>query len=79
MPHAAVSRWTEEASMRTARRWTSADPAVLPDDGKRYEIIDGDLYMSRLPPLCLKEVPQAAVRAVVLHEQFRLTTVREVG
>jgi hypothetical protein len=35
--------------MSTALRWTSADLAVLPDDGKRYEIIDGDLYMSRQP------------------------------
>jgi Uma2 family endonuclease len=49
MPHEAVSRWTEEASMSTELRWTSADLAVLPDDGKRYEIIDGDLYMSRQP------------------------------
>jgi Uma2 family endonuclease len=30
-------------------RWTSADLAVLPDNGKRYEIIDGALYMSRQP------------------------------
>jgi Uma2 family endonuclease len=35
--------------MNTAQRWTSADLAVLPDDGKRYEIIDGELYMSRQP------------------------------
>ncbi len=28
-------------------RWTSADLEVLPDDGKRYEIIDGELYVSR--------------------------------
>lgn len=35
--------------MNTARRWTSADLAVLPEDGKRYEIIDGELYMSRQP------------------------------
>ena len=27
-------------------RWTSADLEVLPDDGKRYEIIDGELYVS---------------------------------
>ena len=31
--------------MRTAPRWTS-DLEVLPDDGKRHEIIDGELYMS---------------------------------
>ena len=30
-------------------RWTSADLEVLPDDGKRYEIIDGELYVSRQP------------------------------
>jgi hypothetical protein len=35
--------------MSTARRWTSADLVVLPDDGKRYEIIDGELYISRQP------------------------------
>lgn len=35
--------------MDTALRWTSADLAVLPDDGKRYEIIDGELYISRRP------------------------------
>jgi len=35
--------------MNTALRWTSADLTVLPDDGKRYEIIDGELYMSRQP------------------------------
>ena len=33
--------------MQNALRWTSADLAVLPDDGKRYEIIDGELYISR--------------------------------
>jgi Uma2 family endonuclease len=35
--------------MSTARRWTSADLAGLPDDGKRYEIIDGELYISQQP------------------------------
>ena len=49
MPHEAVSRWTEEVFMSTVLRWTSADLAVLPDDGKRYEIIDGELYISRQP------------------------------
>lgn len=33
----------------TALHWTSADLASLPDDGRRYEIIDGELYMSRSP------------------------------
>lgn len=35
--------------MTTAMRWTAADLEMLPDDGKRYEIIDGDLYMSKQP------------------------------
>ncbi len=42
-----MARDTEEGKMNTALRWTSADLTVLPDDGKRYEIIDGELYMSR--------------------------------
>ena len=30
-------------------RWTSKDLDALPDDGKRYEIIDGELYVSKAP------------------------------
>ncbi len=30
-------------------RWTSHDLDLLPDDGKRYEIVDGELYISRQP------------------------------
>src|SRR3989442_5252167 len=39
----------EEPCMHPTLRWTSADLAVQPDDSKRYEIIDGELYMSRQP------------------------------
>jgi len=39
-----------EGKLTTSLRWTSADLDVLPDDGKRYEIIDGELYVSRTPP-----------------------------
>ena len=35
--------------MATSLRWTSSDLEVLPDDGKRYEIIDGELYTSKQP------------------------------
>ena len=35
--------------MATELRWTSADLEVMPDDGKRYEIIDGELFMSKQP------------------------------
>jgi len=30
-------------------RWTTADLELMPDDGKRYEIIDGELYVSKQP------------------------------
>lgn len=30
-------------------RWTTADLETLPDNGTRYEIIDGELYMSKQP------------------------------
>jgi len=30
-------------------RWTIHDLDLLPDDGKRYEIIDGELYVSKQP------------------------------
>ncbi|MGH9768284.1 MAG: Uma2 family endonuclease [Blastocatellia bacterium] len=32
-----------------AEKFTSADLALMPDDGKRREIIEGDLYVSRAP------------------------------
>ncbi|HSB08582.1 MAG TPA: Uma2 family endonuclease [Blastocatellia bacterium] len=35
--------------MSTTTRWTSADLKSMPDDGTRYEIIDGELYMSKQP------------------------------
>jgi len=30
-------------------RWSSRDLELFPDDGKRYEIIDGELYVSKQP------------------------------
>ena len=33
----------------SALRWTSTDLESLPDDGKRYEIIAGELYVSKQP------------------------------
>lgn len=35
--------------MSATVRWTSADLLALPDDGKRREIIDGELYVSSQP------------------------------
>lgn len=37
--------------------WTSRDLELLPDDGSRYEIIDGELYVTKQPdwqPLAIK-------------------------
>jgi Uma2 family endonuclease len=36
-------------AVNTTLRWTSADLSAFPDDGKRYEIIDGELYVSKQP------------------------------
>jgi len=33
--------------MTSSLRWISADLEAMPDDGKRYEIIDGDLQVSK--------------------------------
>ena len=30
-------------------RWTTADLKLLPDNGNRYEIIDGELFVTRAP------------------------------
>src|SRR5262245_22460497 len=35
--------------MTSTMRWTSTDLDRLPDDGKRYEIIDGELFVSQQP------------------------------
>jgi Uma2 family endonuclease len=35
--------------MASSLRWTSADLETLPDDGKRYEIIAGELFVSKQP------------------------------
>lgn len=36
-------------TMATSLRWSSADLDAMPDDGKRYEIVDGELYVSKQP------------------------------
>ena len=32
-------------------RWTTADLELFPEDDKRYQIIDGELFVSRAPHL----------------------------
>lgn len=36
-------------AVNTNLRWTSADLDAFPNNGKRYEIIDGELYVSKQP------------------------------
>jgi Uma2 family endonuclease len=38
--------------METTLRWSSADLENLPDNGHRYEIIDGELLASKQPHYC---------------------------
>ena len=54
-----------------ALRWTSSDLALLPGDGKRYEIIDGDLYVSRQPHLYHQAI--CVELSSVLHRWSRET------
>jgi Uma2 family endonuclease len=35
--------------MAQSLRWTSRDLELLPDDGKRYEIVDGELFVAKAP------------------------------
>ncbi len=37
------------ANPSTQLKWTSADLELFPEDGKRYEIIDGELLVTRAP------------------------------
>lgn len=37
------------ANSTTGIRWTVADLELLPEDGRRYEIIDGELFGTRTP------------------------------
>jgi Uma2 family endonuclease len=38
-----------QAIADTTIRWTTADIELLPDDDRRYEIIDGELHVTRAP------------------------------
>ena len=45
----------------TAPRFTSADLESFPDDGKRYEIIDGELYVSKQPHFLHRGAPNKPI------------------
>lgn len=58
------------------RRWTAADLAELPDDGNRYEVIAGVLYMTPAPALRHQEA--AFELAMILREYLRRERVGHV-
>ena len=48
------------------RQWTVADRDELPDDGRRYEVIDGELFVTPAPRL---EHQRASMElCVLLHD-----------
>jgi Uma2 family endonuclease len=51
-------------------RWTYADYAALPDDGNRYEIIAGVLYMTPAPGTGHQSVSARLVTFLVTHVEF---------
>jgi Uma2 family endonuclease len=61
--------WPREVTLRsTDAGWTEADWEQLPDDGQRYEIIDGVLYVSTAPSLFHQWIVQEVNAA--LREQL---------
>ena len=57
--------------MAQTMRFTSADLEAFPDDGKRYEIIDGELYVAKAPSMEHQITCVAAT--VVLHRWNSVT------
>jgi Uma2 family endonuclease len=58
------------------RRWTRADLARLPDDGNRYEVLDGELFVT--PQAAYDHQRTATVIAIKLAEYLRTVPVAEV-
>ena len=47
----------------TARRWTADMVRALPDDGNRYEVIDGELFVTPAP----RALHQRAIVSLARH------------
>ena len=56
--------------MVTSVKFTSADLDLMPDDGKRYEIIEGEVYASRQHSIHKSVSKEQAKR---LDEYFRVS------
>ncbi len=50
-------------------RWTTADLELFPDDGKRYEIIDGELFVTRAPRWSHQQVTGRVFNALDIWSQ----------
>lgn len=50
-------------------RWTTADLELFPDDGKRYEIIDGELIVTRAPRWSHQEITGRIFAALDIWSQ----------
>ena len=58
-----------------SRVWTYDDLATLPDDGRRYEILDGELFVSPSPSRWHQELLKRLFRAFVELEDRGLAKV----
>jgi hypothetical protein len=52
----------------TARRWTADMVRALPDDGNRYEVIDGELFVTPDPARAPLELDLPAFFKEVLDD-----------
>ncbi|HWQ36115.1 MAG TPA: hypothetical protein VNQ79_24980 [Blastocatellia bacterium] len=57
-------------------KFTSADLLLMPDDGKQYEVIEGELYLSRHPDwhhqyACTRVLQAKVIPAPCSDERFR--------
>jgi Uma2 family endonuclease len=50
--------------------WTYAEYAALPDDGQRYEIVDGVLYMTPAPSIAHQVATRWFVHYLTVHVQL---------
>ncbi len=54
-----------------ARRWTYAEYAKLPNDGKRYQILDGELHVSPAPSLLHQDIVGNLYALLLAHVRRR--------
>jgi Uma2 family endonuclease len=64
------------AMAASAKRWTADEVRLLPDDGKRYEVIDGELFVNPSPTWSHQRASRALLYA--LESYARLHTTIEV-